>query len=506
MNLSKIKYLIFIVFCGFQLMVLGQKKPTKIELKQANSLEGKKINGVATRILKGNVIFEQDGTLMYCDSAYQYTQSNSIEAFGNVRMIQGDSTTLSGNKLIYNGNTKKAKVIGNVVLVDKKMTLKTDILNYDTEKGIGYYTTGAYIVDGENKLKSKKGTYNTNTSFFMFKDSVNLVNPQYTIDCDTLNYSSNSKIAYFLGPTTIQSDSGSLFAYDGEYNTQTGESTFSKDASIDNKDYTLKGDYLHFNQKDSVGTAKGNVIMTLKMQNIIIYADDGFYNQKTGISKSYGNVLMKYLMGNDTLYIKSDTLISLVLNDELQEIFAFYNVRFFKQDMKGLCDSLHYSVIDSSIFFFGAPVLWSSASQLTGENIKITLDSNEIDKMYINKDAFMVSEDSLKNYNQIKGKDMIAHFIKGNLEVLDVIGNGQSLYYALEGDSILVGLNKTICSNMIIRLDSSELQNITFLTDPNANFIPPHKINLPDRKLPGFIWRKREEPIFEEFLLKKKDE
>ena len=98
---------------------------------------------------------------------------------------------------------------------------------------------------------------------------------------------------------------------------------------------------------------------------------------------------------------------------------------------------------------------------------------------------------------------MIAHFTNGDLNVLDVIGNGQSIYHALEGDSVLVGLNKTICSNMVIKLDSSVLQDITFLSDPDANFIPPQKIANPDKKLPGFIWRKEEEPAMEEFLLKR---
>ena len=100
---------------------------------------------------------------------------------------------------------------------------------------------------------------------------------------------------------------------------------------------------------------------------------------------------------------------------------------------------------------------------------------------------------------------MVANFDKGKIKLLDVEGNGQSVYFALEGDSILTGLNKTICSNMVIQMDSSTLKDITFLTDPDANFIPPHKINMPDRTLPGFIWRKNEEPFFEEFILKKKE-
>ncbi len=506
-----LKHIIYILLVTFSLnptlRAQDEEKekpaPGKIELKQAKSLEGSTVQGQHIRKLKGNVIFKQGATMLYCDSAFQYTKSNEIDAFGHVRIKQGDSLNVTGNTLHYNGNTKLAEIVGDVHLVNKKTRVQTEQLNYQTDTRTAYYFTGATIKDGNNTLVSKQGSYNASTEFFGFKDDVKLTNPQYTIDCDTLNYSSRSKIAYFHGPTDIKSKSGTLFAMDGEYNTITGESYFSRSAAIENDDYKLIGDKLHYDDAHKTGHAEGNIELTLKGQHIIIYGDKGFYDEGTGLSKTHGDVLLKYAMNEDTMYLKADTMVSLQKDNDLKRIDAFPNVRIYREGLSGLCDSLSYLVSDSSIQFYAQPILWSGGSQLTGEEIKILLDSNEIDKMLVDRNAFMVSEDSITNFNQIKGKNMVAHFSMGDLDVLDVLGNGQSLYFALEGDTALQGLNTTFCSTMKILMDSSKVHDIKFLSDPDAHFIPPNKIEAPDRKLPGFIWRINEQPQFEEFLYRK---
>ncbi len=482
----------------------------KFEIKQAGWLEGSTDKfGTSIRKVKNNVIFKQGNTILYCDSAIQYENRRKnidyIDAFGHVRIKQGDSLNVTGNTLHYDGKTKLANLKGNVVLINKKTRVMTEQMNFETNTGVAYYYSGATIKDGNNTLTSQRGSYNSNTEYFRFKDSVKLVNPQYEIDCDTLDYSGNSKVAYFKGPTNIKSESGTLFANDGEYNTVTGKSSFGRSAAIENDEYKLIGDRLTYNEDSKIGHAVGNVELTLKKKDIIIYGDEGSYFENTGISRTHGHVLMKYLMGKDTLYLKADTMISHQdsARQGIDKILAFPKVRFFRDDLKGQCDSLAYEFNDSTISFYIEPILWSQGSQLSGQHIRVLLDSNQIDKMFVDEDAFMVMEEKFKQYNQIKGKDMVAHFNKGELKLLDVLGNGQSIYYAMENDSVLMGMNKTVCSNMKIHMDSSKVQNITFLKNPEAKFIPPKRILAPDRELPGFEWHGNLEPKFEEFIINK---
>jgi lipopolysaccharide assembly outer membrane protein LptD (OstA) len=72
--------------------------------------------------LVGEVQLEQNGTLMYCDSAYINQDANNVEAFGNVKIVQPGGTQVQSDYLRYIGNTKKAYLRGNVSLTDGKAT------------------------------------------------------------------------------------------------------------------------------------------------------------------------------------------------------------------------------------------------------------------------------------------------------------------------------------------------------------------------------------------------
>ena len=99
---------------------------------------------------------------------------------------------------------------------------------------------------------------------------------------------------------------------------------------------------------------------------------------------------------------------------------------------------------------------------------------------------------------------MTASFTDGKIKRLDVEGNGQSIYFVLEDDTIFTGMNKTLCTDMIFFFDSSEVNKINFLVNPEAQFIPPKELATPDKFLPGFIWFIDKRPKFEQFLFPSK--
>jgi lipopolysaccharide export system protein LptA len=477
-----------------------KEKKEKIELEHADNLEGDRFNGKKINKFLGNVVFSQKGTKLYCDSAYQYINQNVIEAFGRVRIVQGDSLNLTGDRLTYDGDTKKAVMTGKVFLRDKTMTLSTTYLEYNLSTKTALYLRGGTINDGQVTLSSESGSYSTESKIFRFRKNVKVVNPakDYTLTSDTLHYNTVTNIATFLGPTKIVSSQGNVTSDVGEYNTQTGEMTFrgrKGNAEVTTPSYQLTGDEIYFDEKRNMGVAKRNVRLYSEKDKIIVEGDMAHYWGDKGISKVFGNILMKSVVGEDTLYLTADTLISIDSPDPKEKrLLAFHRTTIYKSDLQGICDSLAYNFSDSTIYFYRDPVLWSGKTQITADSINIQLEKNEIKRLNLTLNSFLISQDTLYNFNQIKGRNMTAHFRNGNIYRVDVNGNGETVYFALEDDKKLTGLNKVACSNMIIRLDSNKVKSISFLKKPDGKFFPPHEIAEPEKRLKGFAWRSREKP------------
>jgi hypothetical protein len=132
---------------------------------------------------------------------------------------------------------------------------------------------------------------------------------------------------------------------------------------------------------------------------------------------------------------------------------------------------------------------------MLADSIHIQMANNRISKMFLKTNSFVISQDSLKNFNQIKGRRMTTYFAENKVSSVFVEGNAESLYFALdEGDSLVMGMNKMLCSKMDIRFKDNKVNTIKALTTPDAVFIPPHEIQEPDRRLKGFTWRIDEKP------------
>lgn len=473
----------------------------KLKLEKADRLKGTTYKGEKVNKVIGHVIFSQNDVTMYCDSAFQYTKKDYIEAFGHVKIYQGTQTKLFGDSLKYDGAKKYTVVYGDVRLQDKNMTLVTNKVEYDVKNKIAHYNQEGVIVEKETKLISQSGHYYSKISTYHFIDSVVLTKGEYTLISDTLHYNVKNHLATFFGPTTITSKDHYLFAEKGNYNTETEVSIFTQKAFIQSKEHTIKGDSIYFENKINTGYAEGNVELSTTKDSLTIKGGKGERNGPLGISKVYENPIMSKIMNTDTLFLAADTLVS--YDDTLDigdYLIAYNNVRIFKNDLQGICDSLAYLISDSIIQFYQNPVLWNDLNQISGDSIYITMKNNEIDKMYTDINSFLISHDTLDDYNQTKGRNMIAHFVKGQIEHVDINGNGQTIYFARNDEKQLVGLNYIECSDMLILFENNELKHINFLGRPDSKFIPPHEINVPEKTLKKFQWEINKKPKKEDFI------
>ncbi len=480
----------------------------KVQLEQANDLIVESKNGREVRKIIGPARFRQKETLLYCDSAYLYPATDFIEAFGNVKIVQGDSVTVTGNKGTYDGNSRLAKMYGNVVMNDRKMTLNTEQLDYNMNTNVAYYPSNGTIVDGENTLTSVIGYYNTKTKIFDFRQNVTIVNPKYTLTSESIIYNSNSKVAYFTSLTRIVGENGTLVAKEGDYNTESGVSNFKGRSTIEYSKYTLTADVINHDKLNEIGYAEGNVVLVAKEDSTVIEGDIGRYFGKQGISRVYGRAVAKNIMSRDTLYLTADTLLSVEDKEKkTRKMFAYNHVKIFKSDLQGKCDSLVYNYTDSTITFFRDPVLWNNdKSQLRGDTITVQLANHKIDRMFLRTSAFVISLDTLENHNQVKGRQMVAYFDKkSKMERVTVNGNAENITFVLnDANTDIRGMNKMESSNMIVRLQENKVKQVTYLNKPEGAFIPPHEIEGPATRLKGFNWRIKERPAKQDVDIRQK--
>jgi len=479
-------------------------KGTPVELLHADELRGGDYNGVKIRKLLGSVSFKQQDVLLYCDSAYQYIERNEIEGFSNVRIVQSDTMTITGDHGYYNGNQRLARMTGNVVMRDPRMTLTTSALDYDLTRKTAFYTVGGHIIDPKNTLDSQQGFYDTNSKVFVFKRDVHLVSldeqgAATDLRNDTLTFNTISKIAYFDGPTRIKSTQGDLYAEKGTYNTLTRVSNFARNAKIDTPGYLLGGDQLVYDQVKLYGVATGHVSLISKKDNVVLRGDRGRYWRALGRTKLFGGrPVIRNISGKDTLYLAADTLLSVETRPgravQRPILYAWPKVQIFRGKMQGRCDSLTYDRQDSVIYLNRDPVVWQARNQLTADSMNLRFKHGQLDKASLFSNAFAIQEDTVQDYNQVKGRNMIAYFRRSQMARIDVLGNAESLYFTLDGDTAMSGLNKSVSASMIARFADNKIKHLSWVTNPEASYTPAHEIKPENKQLKGFRWRAAERP------------
>ncbi len=494
--LVRLSLLIALLLSNFY-SVAQTKTKKEIVIEEAEYLIYKQSVAQNVQRLLNNVKLSHQNMVMYCDSAWFYAASNSVDAFGKVHIISNDTLNMYSDFINYRGNDGIAKAIGNVKLKDPKLTLTTDTLDFDTKTEVGYYESGGMIVDSANVLTSKIGRYYSQRNELFFKDSVKLVNKDYVMTSDTMKYNTATEIATILGPTHIIGDSSYLYSENGWFDTKNNISELLKNSTIRKGDSQLQGDYIYYEDNSGKGIAKGNVIINDFKNKIIIAGDNAKYNDFTQNALMTDSAMFIQYYNSDSLFLHADTLFTKPDTSEVDQklVICYNNVRFYKSDTQGRSDSLVYFTKDSTIQLFIEPVIWAENSQLSAEFIEMKNYAVPPNKVFLKENSFIIQEmDSLK-YNQIKGKNMVALISESNkLYQINVSGNGQSIYYP-EDEKDFVGVNKAESSNIILYLNDNKINRISFLNTPVGIMSPIKEGIDPETRLEGFKWRKNERPI-----------
>jgi len=481
----------------FPAYLLKAQKTTLIEILNADlTAYDVQIGKDATKLI-GDVRLKHEDVVMSCDSAYFYQVTSSVDAFSNVKIVQGDTLTMTSELAFYDGIHRKARVRNNVVLVNKDITLLTDSLNYDRALGIADYLGGGILTQEDNRLTSERGKFILDSEIFYFMDSVVIVNPDYTIKTDSLEYNTQTEVSSFFGPTEILSEERYIYCENGWFDTQQDISYVTRNAYLEEAGRILKGDTLYYEANEGYGWAKSSVELIDTAENMILKGNYGVYYSEGEFATVTDSALMIQVDGTDTMYVHADTLRTMQ-NPELEEqsriLKAYYKVKIFRQDMQVMCDSLVYVEADSAFNFYGEPALWSDENQLTADQIRIIMVNQQLEKMFLTGVAFVASQKDEDNFDQMRGKEMTGYFVDNKLSKILVTGNGQTIYYAIDQD-LIVGANKTVCSDLIIYLKDNKISRVNYMTQPDGTYYPLELFPAEETRLPDFKWLEQWRPL-----------
>ncbi|WP_242155041.1 OstA-like protein [Aestuariivivens sediminis] len=523
MNTS-FKLILFLLFNIIFIFSLKAQEKKRIEIEQAGAITIDEANFPGAKIItrddRGQVHITHENITMWCDKAIQYTNDNFIEAYGHVKMIQGDTINMDAQYVEYSGKTQLAFASGEVLLTTPDSELKTDTLYFDRIKQQAYYRSGGTVVkDTSGTITSKIGRYYMELKKYKFVQDVVLINKESTINTNYFDFYEDTGHAYLYGPSTITTPESKTYCEKGFYDTNTKIGYAVKKAKIHYDNRIVEGDSLYFDNNESFASATNHIKVTDTLNNSIVkghYAEVYKAKDSVFITK---RALAITLQEKDSIYIHADTLM-VTGKPEKRITRAFRNVKLYKTDMSGKADSVHVNheigltqMINisrrSDLDQFTTkrkPILWNIKNQITGDTIhlKSNPETEKIDSLIVFENAFVISKDSLgAGYNQINGKTLIGLFNEDNdLYHVDILKNAQSIYYMRNEKNELIGIDKSKSGSIQISITNREIEEVRKLNQIDGNIYPESMFPDNEKFLKGFDWREEERPLSVDDLFK----
>lgn len=508
------RLLFFCILCLFGLYAVmaandedateREKSESKVILLHTDKLTFDQYRHPGAQILTGNVQFQHEGVLMYCDSACFYEATNSFDAFGHVKMVQGDTLDLVGDVLLYNGLEQLARVRHNVVLTHRESKLYTDSLDYDRLYELGYFFEGGKLVDKDNVLTSDWGQYSPPTRQAVFNYNVKLVNPKFTLISDTLNYNTRTSMAEIVGPSNIDSGDNHIYSESGFYNTQTEEAILLERSIVTNKGRKMVGDSLYYDSTTGIGEGFGNAVYTDEVNKNMLLGNYCFYNDSTGYAMATDSAVAIDYSQQDTMYMHADTFklytFHMDTDTMFREVRGYHKVRSYRTDVQSVCDSLVFNTQDSCITMYRDPIVWNAGQQVLGEVIKIYLNDSTIERIHVIDQTLSVEQIDSVHYNQVAGKEMISYFRDGEMYETWVQGNVYVDYYMFDDDSLMIGMNYTETSELKLFMKDRKMDKIWMPASTGVIYpivmIPPNRLYLSNFAWFDYIRPRNKEDIF----------
>ncbi|BAV05873.1 OstA-like protein [Filimonas lacunae] len=508
-------------------------KKSDVDIIHGDRVGQRTIDTCVYKILSGNVQLRQGKTLFNCDSVAINETTKILEAFGHVHINDNDSVHTYSDYLRYLMKDRKAFLKDNVRLTDGKGTLTTPTLDYDVPTKTGMYTQGGKLVSEKSVLTSQEGYYYGETRDALFKKNVKLVDPENNVTTDTLWFNTYTRKATFTVPTHIVNKAGTVIdTKDGYYDFNTKRNYFGKRPVIKDGSSILIADDIANDDSTGFGEARGNVIFRDTAQGTTLIANNVKTNKKESALLATENPVIILKQDNDSIYIAADTFYSAklssliqsryvanvrdsaLLNDSIRQpyiitgkngkdssndrfIEAYFNVRIYSDSLQAVCDSLFYSLSDTTFRLFRNPIVWAQRSQITGDTIYIFTANKKPHRMFAFDNSLAVNKVAVKDnfFNQVKGRTMNAYFKDGSIEWTHTKGSqAEYIYYALDEQNRYIGVNKSSSDVIDMYFENKEPTILKLFNAVKGNMSPMGQVDHDNMKLRGFRWQEDRRP------------
>ncbi len=495
------KHYLLVILLLLSNVIVAQKKTT-IHILNADKADYDERLGKDVQRLIGNVIMRQDSTYFYSDSAYFNEKTKFFDGFGNVHIIVNDSVNIYSKLLKYNGETKFAELFHDVILKDDSTTLNTQYMTYDRVGHLATYPNKGTTTRNDKKLVSKKGYYRDDIKVLYFRKDVVGTMPDYKIVSDTLVYDTENEMMYFYGPTNIYNKENTLIGNYGWYNTETEFAYLDRRATLKNEEQSMTADTMYYNRKTGYAKALSDVVIVDTTNKATLKGEYAELWEKLGKCMITDSLRAYYYEEVDTLFATADSMYVYfdTISNDVQRINAFYNVRFFRNDVQGKCDSLHYVIADSMVYMRSNPVIWAEDTQMSGDLINIKVKGQAIENLVMYPNAFVIQQDSIKGFNQVKGKEITIYFRDNDIDNMYNKGNAETIYWLRDDDGSLIGINISQSDEMDIKIKDREMSKIKHYNNIKETLYPEKQLKDDMEYLKGFLWQEDKKPERKEFF------
>ncbi len=507
-------------------------------------------------------------TLIIQDTARIYTESGNYDIpnkkgiFNKNPQYQKNDQKAWARRMEYDGNIEQIILAGDAHFEDSTTTASADRIIYNEKLGVTTLQGRAFIQDDKRTITGDTVIYNAKKGTYSTRGRSHVVDGSQILDANKLDYDKEREIGIAEG-NVIWQDTTERLTVLAEFAEHSKQNNYLKASGgkygrpllikvIDGDSLYVSADTLMSLKPDTMAVTTPDSLTVSSETPQDSIANDSVFTQKPqppsvspkpetkpALSKpkqkqpdsGIPQKLFEVPLENDSLKIAPtiaqdsvhlDSTISLNPQSEIRPkgasnpkseddriILAFHDVRIFKKDLQALCDSLSYSSVDSMFRLFRSPIIWSDTSQFTADTVNIQLANDKIDRIFLRQNSFIVNSPDEFFFNQIKGKNSIAMFDsdslgRNELRRVSVVGNAESVYYALDDDKAYIGVNKTLCSEMLIYFGNNEVEGIKFYTQPKATLFPMKKADHEGLKMAGFSWQIERRPKSVEDLLKAK--
>lgn len=474
-------------------VVPGKRASDRVYLEHADNLHYDRNVNPDAQILDGNVAFSHRGAILYCDSAHFYEARNSFEAFGNVRMYQGDTLSLLSDYALYDGVEQMVIVRHNVELHHKESTLYTDSLNYDRLSDVGYFFDGGRLEDKSAVLTSEWGEYDTRNKLAIFNFDVRLRDTNFLLKSDSLHYSTALSEAHVLGPSDITSGTSRIYSENGYYNSRTEMARLFERSVVRDGAKVITADTLYHDARKGTSEALCNAVYNDTLNRNILKADYCWYDDSTGYAMTTGRAVTVDYSQGDSLFMHADTFKLYTYNINTDSVYrvvhAYNRVRAYRTDVQAVCDSLVFNSKDSCMTMYRDPIVWNFSQQLLGQVIKVYMKDSTINRAHVVDQALSVEQmhDSV-HFNQISAKEMLAFFDKGEICEAMAEGNVTVIYHIVDdSDSSFIAQNNMETSRLRMFLENRKMKKI-WAPKSDGVMYPMSQIPGDKKYLPSFVW------------------